>query len=141
MNSLDTDLIVTGDSTPGLCDDQALECLSTGNRDQLAELVSPGWVMDAPCAQADPEAWFPDVGEFASHEVLAICRSCPVRRDCLAAALLHYEYGIWAGTTAKDRIALHSLLFAGVSASTVVEFALAAPNGTLRGVENPRVAA
>jgi len=139
MNPLDTNLVTTVNSTLGLA--QPTERLSTENRDQLAELVSPGWWTDAPCAQADPDAWFPDVGDFASRQVLAICRSCPLRRACLAAALLQDEYGIWAGTTARDRNAIHRLLEAGVSVATVVEFALASPTGTLRGVANPRAAA
>ncbi len=139
MNSLDTSAAVTENSTLGFA--QPTGRLSTENRDQLAELVPPGWWADTPCAQADPDAWFPDVGEFAPREVLVICRSCPVREACLATALLREEYGIWAGTTANDRDEIHRLLKAGVSVGTVVEFALASPNGTLRGVANPRVAA
>lgn len=139
MTSLDTNPAVVENSTLGLAHPTGR--LSTENRDQLVELMPPGWWTEAPCAQADPDAWFPDVGEFAPRDVLVICRSCPVREACLAVALLKEEYGIWAGTTASDRDEIHRLLRAGVSVGTVVEFALASPNGTLRGVATPRVAA
>ncbi len=31
------------------------------------------------------------------------CQGCPVISDCLDHALKNNEYGIWAGTTEKDR--------------------------------------
>lgn len=32
-----------------------------------------------------------------------ICRRCPAIRECLAWALTHQEYGVWAATTAAER--------------------------------------
>jgi len=60
-----------------------------------------GWQWDAPCASADPEVWFPD--ENPLKLVVGICQDCPVRRACLATALLGNEVGIWAGTSANQR--------------------------------------
>lgn len=59
------------------------------------------------CAQADPDQWFPDKGQ-ASPLAVAICRDCPVATACLEYALSHPEgqWGIWAGTTARQRRAI-----------------------------------
>ena len=61
------------------------------------------WRADALCAQTDPEAFFPDKGG-STREAKAVCRSCPVVAECLEWALAHEErYGIWGGTSAKER--------------------------------------
>lgn len=32
-----------------------------------------------------------------------ICRACPVKTECLEYALSTHEYGVWAGTTQRER--------------------------------------
>lgn len=32
-----------------------------------------------------------------------ICRACPVKTECLEYALATHEYGVWAGTTQRER--------------------------------------
>ncbi|MET9275413.1 WhiB family transcriptional regulator, partial [Kribbella sp. NPDC003557] len=44
-----------------------------------------------------------------------VCAICPVRRSCLASALLNDEQGVWGGTTDTDRDAITAKL-AGLSA-------------------------
>lgn len=60
------------------------------------------------CAQSDPDAWFPDDGDRHGARLAArICGGCPVRADCLEAALERGEqHGIWGGTTPRERLAL-----------------------------------
>lgn len=59
--------------------------------------------MDTPCSQSDPEMWFPENGA-ASGVPIGICNNCPVQAQCLEYALKHdIRYGIWGGTTARDR--------------------------------------
>jgi WhiB family redox-sensing transcriptional regulator len=99
--------------------------------------VRHGWQKSASCAQADPEAWFPGLGSFASRTVLAICGDCPVRRSCLAAALLRGEHGIWAGTNAEDRLVLYRLLAAGGSVTAAIDLAIAAPPAKLHTLDLP----
>lgn len=99
--------------------------LSARNRAELTELAQRGWQQDALCAQADPEAWFPNVGFFASPQVLITCARCPFRRSCLAAALLRAELGVWAGTTEAHRRVLRRMLKAGVPAADVLDYGLA----------------
>lgn len=61
------------------------------------------WVDEALCAQTDPEAFFPEVGE-TSTPALRVCQACPVRQQCLEWALTNNEiFGVWGGTTPNDR--------------------------------------
>ena len=79
-----------------------------------ATLTVPGqWADDALCAQADPDAWFPDRGNYALAALAKrICAACPVRAQCLDYALSGADTwrgitsGIWAGTTPKERAVL-----------------------------------
>ena len=61
----------------------------------------------------------------ARPQVFAVCGRCPVRRSCLAAALLQHEEGVWAGTTEADRRQLYGLLKADVPVNRVLDAALA----------------
>lgn len=62
------------------------------------------WRAEALCAQVDPELFFPEQG-FPSYHARAVCARCPVAAECLDWAISHHErYGIWGGTTARERI-------------------------------------
>ncbi|WP_372460559.1 WhiB family transcriptional regulator [Actinomycetospora soli] len=65
---------------------------------------TPAWHRDALCAQADPEAFFPEKGGSPA-EAKQVCRRCPVREQCLADAIAHDErFGVWGGVgTRKQR--------------------------------------
>jgi hypothetical protein len=63
------------------------------------------------CRTADPDRFFPPDGtRFLRGELYVerdrverLCRGCPVRRECLAGALLRGEaYGSWGGTAQPD---------------------------------------
>jgi WhiB family redox-sensing transcriptional regulator len=64
----------------------------------------------APCATADPEAFFPEREKGSPHSEIrmakTICRSCPYKQECLEWAVSNSETGIWGGTTAQERRAL-----------------------------------
>lgn len=63
----------------------------------------PAWMDDALCAQADPEAWFPEQGESARLAKL-ICSACPVRAECLEYALdRRQQHGVWGGMSEAER--------------------------------------
>ena len=74
-------------------------------------LTFPGpWAERALCAQADPDAWFPEKGQHAvAKTAMRICRACPVRTQCLDHALTGADTwvgiatGIWGGTTPTQR--------------------------------------
>lgn len=65
----------------------------------------------APCTATDPELFFPPTyGGTHKHAVLAakaLCKHCPLRRECLDRALADGEvFGIWGGTTPEERTVL-----------------------------------
>lgn len=74
-------------------------------------LAVPGrWAERALCAQADPDAWFPEKGQRALAAVAArICGDCPVRVQILDCALSGAHTwggiatGIWGGATPQER--------------------------------------
>jgi WhiB family redox-sensing transcriptional regulator len=77
------------------------------------------WVVDAVCAETDPEAFFPNKGESTSA-AKAICAACSVRADCLAYAVEHNErFGVWGGLSERERRPLRSAAVAAVDAVSV----------------------
>ena len=67
------------------------------------ELDRPAWQARAACFGADPTIFFPERGEPTTL-AKEMCRSCPVRDECLAHAMAHNEkFGIWGGTSERER--------------------------------------
>jgi WhiB family redox-sensing transcriptional regulator len=59
-----------------------------------------------PCAQTDPELFFPDnAGEAFKRKsiVKLICGSCEFQTDCLEYALNNDVLGIWGGVLESER--------------------------------------
>lgn len=56
------------------------------------------------CASADPEAFFPEKpGSDGSAAAKRLCASCDVRDACLEYAIPNELYGIWGGTSERQR--------------------------------------
>ena len=58
------------------------------------------------CATVDPELFFPEKGGGQGREfkmVRAVCRRCDLIDQCLDWAIKHNEYGIWGGTSERER--------------------------------------
>jgi WhiB family redox-sensing transcriptional regulator len=70
------------------------------------------WRLDAACAEVDPELFFPEPGQVPQAAAAKqVCAGCAVRGPCLETALhgpqaREDHSGIFAGTTAKERVAL-----------------------------------
>jgi WhiB family transcriptional regulator, redox-sensing transcriptional regulator len=70
------------------------------------------WRLEAACRDVDPELFFPETGQVPqSTAAKQVCAGCAVRGPCLAAALhgpqaREDHTGIFAGTTARDRVRL-----------------------------------
>ena len=67
------------------------------------------WVVDALCAQADPDAWFPPKSG-SNNPAKRVCNGyrgqppCPVRTECLVYALKYQElWGVWGGLSEGER--------------------------------------
>jgi WhiB family redox-sensing transcriptional regulator len=81
--------------------------------------VEPGdgdWREQALCAQIGGDVWFPESGGSV-REAKAVCNGgggrppCPVRQECLEAALNRNDrYGIYGGLTDRERRALRRRL-------------------------------
>lgn len=59
------------------------------------------WDEDAACKGASTEVFFPETSATGPRrEALRFCRACPVRRECLTAALevpADIDYGVFGG--------------------------------------------
>jgi WhiB family transcriptional regulator, redox-sensing transcriptional regulator len=75
-----------------------------------------------PCAETDPELWFPERGnDMTADRARNICRSsCLSRVECLAFALAHHEEGIWGGFNEKGRERAGRLLRDGRSLEDII---------------------
>ncbi|MFI7361614.1 WhiB family transcriptional regulator [Streptomyces sp. NPDC050149] len=69
------------------------------------------WRMLAACREADPDLFFP-IGSTGpalvqTEDAKAVCRSCPVRQECLRWALDNgQDAGVWGGLDETERRAL-----------------------------------
>ena len=66
-----------------------------------------GWDHRAECREADPEMFFPDVGDvYAAAAAKALCGRCPVQVECRTFALENPDlayFGVWGGLSQNDR--------------------------------------
>lgn len=66
------------------------------------------WSTQAKCLREDPELFFTAGDGIRSRgqieKAQEVCATCPVRTDCLTFALTtDAQYGIWGGTTPRER--------------------------------------
>ncbi len=62
----------------------------------------PEWEERAACQEVDPDAFFPEPGQSA-RPALRICEKCPVKQECLTAALARREkHGVWGGLPNRE---------------------------------------
>jgi WhiB family redox-sensing transcriptional regulator len=65
-----------------------------------------------PCAQVDPEIFFPDPSDRAGiARAKEICNTCNFIEECLASAVWEPKLeGIWGGTTPRQRETIRTRL-------------------------------
>jgi WhiB family redox-sensing transcriptional regulator len=68
----------------------------------LREHGRPPWMSDAACREHSEVRFILDRGQSADP-ALAVCAGCLVRSECLGYAMEHGEYGVWGGTTDRER--------------------------------------
>jgi WhiB family redox-sensing transcriptional regulator len=73
---------------------------------QVPPSESTLWMTGGACAGKTGMDWFPAEEFTSSEEVRAVCGACGVAGLCLSYALAHHEYGVWGGTTERERRAL-----------------------------------
>jgi WhiB family redox-sensing transcriptional regulator len=90
----------------------------------LTPVNTAPWLDEAACKGMDPELFFPDRGDPTRY-AKAVCADCPVKYDCLRAALEERErFGIWGGMSERERRILRRRLASGVPLDEVVSEAL-----------------
>jgi WhiB family redox-sensing transcriptional regulator len=73
------------------------------------QIAPSDWRAAAACADTPDEWWFPRTatGEHDDvtipYEAALLCAVCTVRAECLAYAVEHEAFGVWAGTSAVER--------------------------------------
>ncbi|WP_199921617.1 WhiB family transcriptional regulator [Intrasporangium calvum] len=93
----------------------------------LADLDPMRWHDRAACRDLPPSRWLDDYAQTSTSRGVAICRSCPVQRTCLASALVFGdEYGIYGGTTTTERAPLARRLRRGEPLGAVLDDTLSA---------------
>lgn len=99
----------------------------------LADLDPTRWHQKAACRELPPALWLDDYAQTATSRGVAICRSCPVRRTCLASALVFGdEYGIYGATTTTERATLARRLRRGDTLGAVLDDTLRTRPSSLR---------
>lgn len=75
------------------------------------------WQYDGACREATPDTFFHPDGERGAarkrrdEAAKAVCRTCPVLRECRRHALTVREpYGVWGALSEDDREAIYLLL-------------------------------
>lgn len=63
------------------------------------------WRHDAACKDHDTNLFFPERGDILD-EARQVCAGCPVRTLCLEQGLENREYGVWGGTSERERLAI-----------------------------------
>ena len=96
-------------------------------RSRAARPTSPriGWPGLA-CASrlVDPDSWFAPADDPAETAARGVCDTCPVRRSCLAYALVMNEPdGIWGGLDQSERAWLRLALAEGTRVPAVLDLA------------------
>jgi WhiB family redox-sensing transcriptional regulator len=83
-----------------------LAASATGaSRGRSGDCAGNDWSSRGLCRAGDPDALF--VQGAAQNSAKIVCRTCPVRVECLADALDNrVEFGVWGGMTERERRAL-----------------------------------
>lgn len=77
------------------------------------------YLTDAACDGVDSELFYAEGGQ-AIARAKALCANCEVRERCLEWAVMREEFGVWGGTTARERAAIRRQRGVRLVASVVI---------------------
>ena len=113
---------------------QPIQDLDTTGAPDLRTLTFSRWKEQGVCASVEPELWFSEGPTTRTRTALRLCEDCPVRRLCLAYALVfREEFGVWGGLAVDDRRPLEARLVHGAPLGDVLDAALEPDTNTVRG--------
>lgn len=76
--------------------------------------IDGDWYLRGLCRTMDPAMFFPGRGE-PTEPAKAVCAQCPVRAECLDYAMsTAQKYGIWGGTSERERRARRSAIYRAI---------------------------
>lgn len=81
------------------------------------------WHDRAACRGAGPDLFVPADGDArAARKAIAICRACPVREQCLKAAICApvREWGVWGGFTERARTRIRRAYLGGARLADLI---------------------
>src|SRR5918993_5827771 len=93
-------------------------------RAALRAAVVEDWAKDAACTSqfVDPDWWTAPDRDPDQDTARTVCQSCPVRRSCLAHALVTAEQdGIWGGASPDERVWMRLFPAAGAPVPVVLD--------------------
>lgn len=80
------------------------------------------WRTRGSCRGQQQDLWFAAPGSRDAARALLICQACPVRRECLAAALVFGDrFGVWGGVDDKQRRQLTRDLHRGATLGGILD--------------------
>jgi hypothetical protein len=70
------------------------------------------WSKGLPHCTFDPDKLFPEgyMSEQREQDATVVCIGCPYIQECLQFALENDEWGVWGGTTRKERKTMRARL-------------------------------
>jgi WhiB family redox-sensing transcriptional regulator len=78
----------------------------------------PEWTVRGACRHHNPDLWFARENTAESRQAEAICRACPVVRDCFRYALaVPGLRGIWGATSSRIRTMFRNGTYPGTPQS------------------------
>jgi WhiB family redox-sensing transcriptional regulator len=83
------------------------------------------WQNEAKCAGEDVEQFFARLSESDAKK---FCKMCPVKSECLDYSLIYDTYGIWGGTTYKERKRKYSARYRAIIRGDYEDSGLYNPN-------------
>lgn len=71
------------------------------------------WRDNAACSTVDTNVFFSTPKSPTVYQAIAICKSCPVKKDCFYESVLYGYDGVWGSSTLEQRSVLISHILDG----------------------------
>jgi WhiB family redox-sensing transcriptional regulator len=83
--------------------------VTTLNESPAFNVILPAFSERGACADSDlpADTWHAEgmdrAARAATRAARQVCRTCPIRMECLVHAIENNEFGVWGGLTAPER--------------------------------------
>lgn len=82
------------------------------------------WYSEGVCRGVDPAIFYPENDNTkTTKNAISICKTCPVRMECLVHAIQNNEcFGVWGGMSARSRMKLMRMVGPNTSHANINKF-------------------